>query len=136
MLATTQPTRLRLTKERRYLALRAPTPFPGTREAAPLHRRWLAGAHRYLRRPSSLSLLPDYRRFRYGRAHALRRPRRRFPGLGRRRHTYDSFLGAFLRKTAPAYLRRAAPLRFPSIRPLLSAARYKRRAVTTELDGR
>lgn len=62
------------------------------------------------------------------------RPRRRFPASGRRKHTYDSMLHAFARRTSPSQFRRASTIRFKKIR--VAAFRNYKRNITVYESSR
>lgn len=49
------------------------------------------------------------------------RVRRRFPASGRRRHTYESALYAFIKRVGPSRIRRVNTLRFSQLRPLIDS---------------
>lgn len=59
------------------------------------------------------------------------RPRRRFPASGRRKHTYDSMLHAFARRTSPSRFRRASPIRFKRVR-VVASRNYKHNVAVYE----
>jgi hypothetical protein len=50
----------------------------------------------------------------------------RFPGIGRRKATYDSAVRAFYKKTVSARFRRVQGLRFRHLRPTMSKNFYAR----------
>ena len=94
---------------------------PLARENSHLYKRWLHGAERFLQH-AQLGYIPTSRsRYSPNLAVDFGRYRLRFPASGRRRHSFDSTLHAFAKRTAPSRFRRTSTLRFTRPRPQSSS---------------
>lgn len=79
----------------------------------------MRGAERYLKRGRTSYLPPKYGRGGTSLIVNFGRNRRRFPAAGRRRHSYDSMLHAFAKRTAPSRFRQISSRGFKRVSGLI-----------------